>query len=443
MRRRVWLTSFLLVALAAACGDDNTDERTDESTTTAAPSPSSLPADETAVPTTSGDSATEGATSTEVAADDRPLGRDTVFVIDGPRLWRIDPESGERSSVIELDATEQIRSAALSDDGVEVLVVSERSEPQTSTLWVAPVDGSSPTRLIHLEGETRITSARLSPDAEQVLTVRESRVDYAANLFVTDREGDDVRLTDLPDDEAIQNPSILDEQFSPDGRTVLFGLYDWPSDTSDLFAVSVSGGDLRPLTAPDDQGSAGSAFFSSDGSRVVYVSTIEGSRSDLFTVSVSGGEPTRLTSTGEDEIVWLEAVHPDGTTLLLSVRDAISGPGIAGGRLLLVDLDGTDHGSVFSVENGETLGRADFVLGESTILFDMTGDRTNALFTVDMTGQNRTAVTDPEGWVVFHEVSPSGNRVLYRAEGDTTATLLDLRNATTIQITGNTAFFAG
>ena len=53
--------------------------------------------------------------------------------------------------------------------------------------------------------------------------------------------------------------------------------------------VSVSGGDLRPLTAPDDQGSAGSAFFSSDGSRVVYVSTIEGSRSDLFTVSVSGG----------------------------------------------------------------------------------------------------------------------------------------------------------
>ena len=98
MRRRVWLTSFLLVALVAACGDDNTDERTDEPTTTAAPSTTSLPADETAVPTTSSDSATEGATSTEVPADDRTLGRDTVFVIDGPRLWRIDPD-GSRTEL--------------------------------------------------------------------------------------------------------------------------------------------------------------------------------------------------------------------------------------------------------------------------------------------------------------------------------------------------------
>ena len=227
-RRRGWLTPLLLViGLAGACGDQDDADQSNESVTASA-----------------GDNAASTTTSTAAAlpAREMSLHRDTVFVVDGPRLWRVDPETGERSAVIELGAGEQIRSAIRSNDGEEVLVVSERSEPPTSTLWIARVDEASPTQLIHLEGETRITSARLSPDGDRVLTVRESRVNYGANLFVTSRaRGEDVQLTDLPDDEPIQNPSIHDEQFSPDGQAVLFGVYDWASDTTDLFAVSVDG----------------------------------------------------------------------------------------------------------------------------------------------------------------------------------------------------------
>ena len=432
-RRRGWLTPLLLViGLAGACGDQDDADQSNESVTASA-----------------GDNAASTTTSTAAAlpAREMSLHRDTVFVVDGPRLWRVDPETGERSAVIELGAGEQIRSAIRSNDGEEVLVVSERSEPPTSTLWIARVDEASPTQLIHLEGETRITSARLSPDGDRVLTVRESRVNYGANLFVTSRaRGEDVQLTDLPDDEPIQNPSIHDEQFSPDGQAVLFGVYDWASDTTDLFAVSVDGSAYRSLTSPDDLRSAHRALFATDGSNVVYQSTADDADSpatDIFRMPLAGGEATRLTDTSDDETARIEALHPDGTTLLVSLRDLIVGPGIAGGRLLLLDLDRTERRSVFSAEDGETLGRADFVLDGSAVLFNTTRDQTDTLFTLDLGGTDRTAITDPDGWVVSHDVSPSGARVLYRTDGDTTTSLLDLRTGTVTDIAGDTVFFSG
>lgn len=87
-----------------------------------------------------------------------------------------------------------------------------------------------------------------------------------------------------------------DPQISPDGRRIVFERtgYDIMKDEapSRLWIVNADGSDLRPLLEPGRE--AGSARWSPDGTRLLYVSTVD-DKSQIFVRWMDSGQETNLT----------------------------------------------------------------------------------------------------------------------------------------------------
>ncbi len=104
---------------------------------------------------------------------------------------------------------------------------------------------------------------------------------------------------------------VTDPQISPDGRRVIFGRtgYDIMKDVkrSALWIASSDGSDVRALLSPER--SASSARWSPDGSRIVFVSTVDG-KSELVVRWMDSGQEAQLTKLADSPgaLTW----SPDG-----------------------------------------------------------------------------------------------------------------------------------
>src|SRR6266571_1814987 len=102
----------------------------------------------------------------------------------------------------------------------------------------------------------------------------------------------------------------------------------------DLWVVPRSGGPARRLTSTP--GAETEPYFSPDGSRIAYTSTVAGN-TDVYAMSAAGGEPKRLTyHPGLDRV---RGWTPDGRRVVFaSARDCV--PQESYFRLWTVSLDG-------------------------------------------------------------------------------------------------------
>jgi Tol biopolymer transport system component len=229
-------------------------------------------------------------------------------------IYIADVTSGESRQV-----TSDVRDdyqARWSPDGNWIAFLSDRGG-QTD-LWVVPAAGGNAVRVTNdrsVEGNPRWT-----PDGRS-LTYTRTQTDVELGLLPADG-GAGRTLLSWP------GYGIGTASLSPDGGTVLFS--SDRSGNSDIWSVSVSGGEPSPFAASplaDDN-----PLYSPDGSQVLFRSDRAGS-SDLWVVPATGGEPRRLTEgPGNDsEAAW----SPDGTSIVFA-----SDRGGAGADLWLIPTAG-------------------------------------------------------------------------------------------------------
>ncbi|MBL8517564.1 MAG: PD40 domain-containing protein [Betaproteobacteria bacterium] len=137
--------------------------------------------------------------------------------------------------------------------------------------------------------------------AEPAVSARHIAFTYAGDIWIADRNGQQVRR--LTSDTGGEYTPV----FSPDGNSVAFSA-QYEGNT-DVYIVSVAGGVPRRLTFhPDVDAVQG---FTPDGRNVVFTSqrnSFNGRHRQLFTVPVDGGVETQH----EIPHAWRAAYSPDG-----------------------------------------------------------------------------------------------------------------------------------
>ncbi len=112
-------------------------------------------------------------------------------------------------------------------------------------------------------------------------------------------------------DDLISFGRVSDPQISPDGKTVAFvvtwQLKEENKSTSNIYLVSVTGGDARQLTNAKDGNN--SPRWMPDGKTIAFISTRDGG-SQIWTIPVNGGEAKKVSHIAT-EVSGL-IVSPDG-----------------------------------------------------------------------------------------------------------------------------------
>ncbi len=112
-------------------------------------------------------------------------------------------------------------------------------------------------------------------------------------------------------DDLISCGRVSDPQISPDGKTVAFvvtwQLKEENKSTSNIYLVSVTGGDTRQLT--NAKGGNNSPRWMPDGKTIAFISTRDGG-SQIWTISVDGGEAMKVSHIATEASGLI--VSPDG-----------------------------------------------------------------------------------------------------------------------------------
>ncbi len=257
-----------------------------------------------------------------------------------------------------------------SQDGTQLIFQSERAadnpffqiylmDLQTGdTQRVSPGYGKTTCAWIHPSGEKVLfASTHLDPHAQdkqkQELELRatgkEQRYawdyDEYFDIFETDRLGQ--QLNNLTHTRGYD----AEASWSPDGKLIVFSsnrhAYSEPlskeaaglfaHDTGallDLYSMHADGTHVRRLT--DTLGTDGGAFFSPDGTRIVWRRFApDGATAEIFSMPIDGSEQRQITSLGA--MSWAPYFHPSGDYLIFATNTH----GFANFELYLVDSQGT------------------------------------------------------------------------------------------------------
>ncbi len=130
---------------------------------------------------------------------------------------------------------------------------------------------------------------------------------YSSAVFPQNRRG-------ITFDDMINTVRISDPQVSPDGKWISYTARKYNkeqnSSNSDIYLVSINGGEVRRLTS--NPRSDSHARWSPDGSKIAFISTRSGIP-QIWILPMTGGDAYQLTtiSTGAGGCIW----SPDGKKL--------------------------------------------------------------------------------------------------------------------------------
>ncbi|MCL4846458.1 MAG: S9 family peptidase [Acidobacteria bacterium] len=250
-------------------------------------------------------------------------------------------------------------SPAWSPDGRRIAFVSRREGDSASQLYLLDLDGGEPVRLTELplgvsdpkwfpDGRrlavvSHVIAGHESPEAtKKALEAREkahvkartseNRLYRFWDRWLTDEEYPHIFVVDVDSRQATDilpgSRRLFSLQtgsgsydISPDGKTIVFEANSseppYLTLNTDLFMVSVEGGDVRNLTA-DNPASDGSPVFSPDGRLIAYGLSRKADGWPDYTrlalLDVASGKTTVLTE-GWDNSVGGWSWSPDGKTL--------------------------------------------------------------------------------------------------------------------------------
>lgn len=221
-------------------------------------------------------------------------------------LWAVDPIGGIARNLTNTPGVDS--RGAWSPDGTRIAFVSNRggSHDLDYEVYVMNADGSAVKKLTKIDSSYASTP-EWSPDGRRIAFVMGSQ------LWVMRADGKGERMI-------FREPSgrrIWLNDWSPDGRALLFGAEDADSD-GDIWMIGPNGSGARRLIASKDD--EWGASFSPDGkkiafSRATFCETVTTwCLYDLFVADRDGGNATNITNTphiSEESPTW----SPDGSSI--------------------------------------------------------------------------------------------------------------------------------
>jgi dipeptidyl aminopeptidase/acylaminoacyl peptidase len=269
------------------------------------------------------------------------------------------PAAQERRLITETDLLKfvWIADPQISPDGGTVAFVrvtaNEQKDDYETSVWVVPTQGGEPAR--PLTSGTRDTSPRWAPDGRRIVFARSVEREgrpQPPQLHLLSLDGGEARpLTDLArgasapvwspdgqriafasttrsDDTAPAETTTATPPKKSDVRVITSATYrsnggGWndPERPSHLWAIDVPAGPEmpKPLQLTDGTFSEGGHVWSTDGSRIFFVSTrveepyFRAQDSDLFAVPSRGGAVATIASI--DGSIGNPSVSPDGRSI--------------------------------------------------------------------------------------------------------------------------------
>ncbi|NJN18146.1 MAG: hypothetical protein HC822_18710 [Oscillochloris sp.] len=313
-------------------------------------------------------------------------------------------------------------SFVIGGDPARVLFLADPGSSGVSELFSAPLDGSAAPQLLS-DGPTAgsfIIEVQLTADGQQaVFRTGISRYDLYA--VPADGAGDPILLSQ----PVSPFYGVVDYQISDTSNQVVYTLVAAPNTPTELFSVSISGGNQERLNRDFPVGGNVQEFLIAAGSgRVIYRADQDSDGvAELYSVLLSGGLPTKLNgvlATFGDVNSFV--ISPDGAqTIYLADQDTnglfqIYGVATSGGTATALSTSQAIGGDVNRISITPDGATAIYLAAQET-----PGQSELYAASLGVSGLPRKLNGDLGGGgnVFDYQISPNSAWVVYRADQDT------------------------
>ncbi|WP_296402385.1 hypothetical protein [Psychrobacter sp.] len=231
-----------------------------------------------------------------------------------------------------------------------------------------------------------------------------------SSLILMDADGSNKRVLAKVVDAIIYSPSV-----SPDGRFVAYSV-QLKDNTANLWKQDLKTNQLTHLV--DLKGSSLNPSFSSDGSKILFSSTISGD-ADIYRINSTGGKPELVMSGPYDQVTPTYA--PNGSFVYASDHASPNRPSLYrynfSGSPVQISRGGYSTNPNYSPD-GTKIG---FLSGRSAAIMSSNGD---IIANYGATGLDEAPKFSPTGErVVYSQGAKKGNIVIRYIDGGKTITL--------------------
>jgi len=203
---------------------------------------------------------------------------------------------------------------AFSPDGNQIAFAWEREHGDNSDLYVKQIGPDQPLRLTN---DTAVdTYPAWSPDGRYIAFFRQS-AERSAFYLIPSLGGHERKVADV---FQYQHPTLSHSQYySPDGKFLAVADKDSQNQPFAIYLLSTETGEKLKITSPPRE-TEGDFYpgFSPDGKSLAFIRSACLETSDIYLVSLAGGEPRRLTFDNASILGF--AWTPDGREIVFSSR---------------------------------------------------------------------------------------------------------------------------
>ena len=268
-----------------------------------------------------------------------------------------------------------------------------------------------------------------SPDGKFIATIDLTSKEEPPRIFLVSPEtGEKRALTSPP----AQGDGDDEPAFSPDSQTVAFLRYT--VNTSDIYLVSVTGGEPKRLTFDDKKSDY--PVWTPDGREIVFTSD-RGGVSSLWRIPVSGGTPERLAVGGDN--VGRSSISRKGDRLAYV---QISPQSVNINRIEVPSATGHDHSPTTLIASTRIQFCPQFSPDGKSIAFGSNRSGSPEIWMCDSEGRNPIHLTSFGGPEVgTPRWSPDGKQIAFdsRAKGDLDIYLLSVEGGPPRRITSDSS----
>jgi Tol biopolymer transport system component len=233
-----------------------------------------------------------------VEASFSPDGRKIVWVKEGEDIWLMNA-NGTNKERLTSGPTGDYQ-PSFSPNGRKVVFVRYDPRDDSQDLYIKSLHGGGLRQLTN----DRAAEGRpiFRPGGGRIAFIRSERSPDcncgvgAADIATVRRDGTDLRVIPVAGSSNDAAPTWLD--WSPDGRTLLFPLYNFSTEVANIQTIEADGTGQHTVFTPDPHLDVSAPVFSPDGKKIAFRYTIG---FDIWTINTDGSGLSNVTNTPVSE----------------------------------------------------------------------------------------------------------------------------------------------